>query len=367
MAMFSDQLELAVTPVSNTGSGSPVSGFGLSHSSGSASSPRDVFRGITRHVDAITLLWETVDGSVDEVNNLLVGFLGVRFLWAAPFSMNLAAQAWERCYRSECGSLLQFQRQPSKTVARLALCSGSLSKNSPLMLMHFLGASSALLDRFRASRIDIAVDDYSEALQLCDLCEAVDAGDIWGFRTARLIKGLGCSRGWTLYCGSRQAEAMVRIYDKRVESKGRIEAVRFEQEYKGSKAESLLAEALKQATAEEMLEYILGAWRGNVDFASKGNIKNRCRAARPGWWQEFLDRVKGSTCVMPAIRVAPTVVRAAGWIQRQVSKSLLAISMAVETVQFDRYLAKIMESVSPRGRAEAVAMANEYLWEYDIQ
>ena len=94
-------------------------------------------------------------------------------------------------------------------------------------------------------RFDGAIDDYSKTLSLDAVKAAQDANN---FAHAEVIgyhesgeRGKR-ERGKTITFGSRTSESYLRVYDKSIESHGEIDAIRYEVEFKGDKADLVFRE-----------------------------------------------------------------------------------------------------------------------------
>lgn len=89
------------------------------------------------------------------------------------------------------------------------------------------------------TRLDIAHDDYSKKFTPRDLMEYWLSGQVsTPARFARCVASKQ-SGSDTFYLGKRGSERMLRVYDKAAESQGEIDAVRWEFEYRGEKAQAV--------------------------------------------------------------------------------------------------------------------------------
>lgn len=93
-------------------------------------------------------------------------------------------------------------------------------------------------------------------------------------------------KGWTQYIGSGKSLSMLRIYDKHAESKGEMNAIRFELELKGEKADSFARQLLE--SVDSWYEIGVEALRGFVDFVDRGSDSNISRCKLLGWWQKIV-------------------------------------------------------------------------------
>lgn len=92
----------------------------------------------------------------------------------------------------------------------------------------------------KASRLDLAFDDYTKTFMPIDFCRFWTDGMIsTKYRMANLIMSSSLDGG-TFYLGDRSSGKMLRIYDKDYESKGQIKSVRYEVELHSDYANDML-------------------------------------------------------------------------------------------------------------------------------
>ncbi len=102
---------------------------------------------------------------------------------------------------------------------------------------------------FKCSRIDLAFDDFERLIEPFDLFQlAKFQGDVSGFRRVRWLEdvkiGGGSDGVISAMCAfGRRGEIgsgkFLRVYDKGLESDGKIDAVRWEVEFSGKKAQEV--------------------------------------------------------------------------------------------------------------------------------
>ena len=107
---------------------------------------------------------------------------------------------------------------------------------------HFLALCKLFrsFETFRATRFDVALDDYDKSIGYAELSSAVHERNYSGFRGGRNIEGFDSkvrgSFGWTFYFGSPQSDKVLRVYDKSIESGGDIDAYRWEAQFRAEYA-----------------------------------------------------------------------------------------------------------------------------------
>jgi hypothetical protein len=150
------------------------------------------------------------------------------------------------------------------------------------------------------SRMDPAADDYSHVLlRMSDVHQAAEAGFYVGckrYDARRPWKNRqGDLEGDTAYFGRRGSDGSgryVRFYDKRLESKGRVDCIRYEVEASQEYARALFASLASSHSPESFLRKIAEFLGGAIDFRlRKGCEKNIKRLQRCAWWQVIVDRL----------------------------------------------------------------------------
>lgn len=172
----------------------------------------------------------------------------------------------------------------------------------------------------KASRCDLAGDDWQRRVSPRDVRDAVVRGEVVTHtRRHRWIEDLGTKVG-TMYFGAPSSRQMVRVYDKREESGGIIDAVRWELQTRDEAAESLVR------------ELALGNWGATwasrlvqlVDFRDRGanELVNRC--PRLGWFEAIVGNAEKA--VVYDARPVASAEKAERWLYRQVGPTLSAMT-----------------------------------------
>jgi hypothetical protein len=180
--------------------------------------------------------------------------------------------------------------------AWLSLNADSVDLVPAAELLPFLRALDEL--GAKGTRIDVALDDYDRRLSIDMVEAAFNAGHVVGFRLGhrqnpkRWADGKLESTGDGFDLGARGSKGsgkFVQFYDKSLESRGAVNAIRLE--VRLSLERSTLAwECLVSSCSEESfhrkLREIVG---GAIDFKSKPHETHVHRRPRLGWWQDLLD------------------------------------------------------------------------------
>jgi len=190
------------------------------------------------------------------------------------------------------------------------------------------------------ARFDFAIDDYARELKLEDIRSAYDIGSYSICRRMKMYSSgvpgeAPVITGFSF--GSRQSDGYGRLYDKEIQSRDTdnpTDCIRFEVEFKGSKAKQLFKEYVAAATVEEALDLAAQYAVGIVDFIEKKDAHlDRC--PRLNWWSEFVNAV-GGTKRLRAVTVIRTIDTIVNFIDRQVKRGLALLHVCQGEIWFDQ-------------------------------
>ena len=143
------------------------------------------------------------------------------------------------------------------------------------------------------SRIDIAVDDHDEVLNIHKIYKSAKNGDWSGrFRKTRQIESnnsKGNDYGKTITFGSRRSNTFLRIYDKGKQERKAGHWIRCELELKKQNAQNAIA-LLMNGT--DLREIYFGILKSYINFKIASNDTNKSRWKLEPWWEEFLGNSK---------------------------------------------------------------------------
>lgn len=158
----------------------------------------------------------------------------------------------------------------------------------------------------KATRVDVNVDDYERRIKPSDLLQWSQDGHLCFFKKFTAIGNGRVGAGYlveTFYAGSRGRSgsgAYFRCYDKAIETKGEINAIRFETEFTGKKACEVFESLVERAGTglEELAKNLAGLVFGNIDFRvrRKGYRLRDCEQVPE--WRELVESAY-------AARIAP--------------------------------------------------------------
>lgn len=149
----------------------------------------------------------------------------------------------------------------------------------------------------KCGRFDVAIDDYSKVIDLDEVKKAQDEGNyahvqIFGYHESG-ERGKR-ERGRTITFGARSSESYLRIYDKKTETKGEIDCIRYEVEFKDDKAEQLLSAWLDHDFQDQQgaAKVLAGAALGAVRFCDRSSgEKNLERLNDLPWYAKLCSSV----------------------------------------------------------------------------
>lgn len=209
--------------------------------------------------------------------------------------------------------------------------------------------SSVFSSGGKCTRIDLKCDDFTRSMHPNLLEAACNAGNSTGFRKSSKHMDMSTkdyySAGWTLYFGSRTSDRFTRYYNAFPVHK--IEAWRYETEYKNGIANEI-ATMLTYAADDEMLLLLIAAnIAGNISFVDRsgtGSDKNVDRCPMLDFWKDFTDRL-GSLVRLSIPVVVPTIERSIEWLETRVAATLATISKyyGFDQLQLFKRLKKIGE------------------------
>lgn len=219
---------------------------------------------------------------------------------------------------------------------------------SPLRVREFL----QLLRGYgcKATRFDVAIDDYGKTISFDQVREALDQGNLKYFLSGSDVSGWGKNTGDCIYFGSRQSDKFGRYYNKFVESDGEIDAYRWEAEFKGADADMVFCKLADfEGSDSAWLAEVSSIGIGIFDFIDRSADKNVSRCPRLAWWDEFVSRFPGHVRYRTH-RVVTTIQRTKEWFGRSVSVAIATVRESMGNYDFYNWLnAEIAKGYSRMG------------------
>lgn len=181
--------------------------------------------------------------------------------------------------------------------------------------------------QFHCSRLDLKIDDYTKTVTPELAYQAYQDDNVSGFRShhwhssGNKQKGIGN----TLELGKRGSKGsgkFLRIYDKFIESGGKIDATRIELELSGDFALQYFA-YLATLPYEEFCKWIVNIICSCVKFVQRDKDGRLRNAELLPWWA-FIAKGREKISLCNAI-VVSSVEKAKQWISKQVAPMLATI------------------------------------------
>jgi hypothetical protein len=245
-------------------------------------------QGITKGIDWLNVVVEREQ--VPRVIELLNGYLGHKGERAEK-----GTQHYREAHRWESGALVAWTE--GRKDAWVSINGGSLALMTPAQHLQVMKELVEDLGG-KCSRVDCRVDVPPELLDLEWVHAAAEGEAFTGFRRylAMRPRVSGRLEGDQANFGRRGSSGsgkMVRIYNKTLESKGRIRANRIECEFSGERA-AMVGQALASSSNLESLGRKVGEYAvGQITFIDRrpdahGHID---RMGVLAWWRRILDQV----------------------------------------------------------------------------
>lgn len=286
----------------------------------------------TRFVAGIDWLSGTIHESrVDELKRVITGVFRDVFIPDLLGSCGFYQRSW----RSARGIVIGIEPYEAPGQNRQdAYLSIPAALIRSLSLDDFYFVCRRLKDdfKFRCSRIDFCLDDYSKKITPQRAYAAYKKGQVSGFERRRFIEGgsaPGQSSGSTLELGRRGKNGsgkFLRMYEKWLESDGKIDAARIELELSQKRARKAFDDFCLYPV-EEISDFISKVISGAVDFvqrSSEGRLRN---SKRVKWWSEFADDFGSIAYSIPVNQTC--LEKKVAWFKKQVAPTFAQILNAI--------------------------------------
>ena len=178
----------------------------------------------------------------------------------------------------------------------------------------------------KATRLDVALDDYGYIATPTQVLEALQGPDVVTHAKEYLVQRggkVGSSEltGATDYLGAPSSRQRLRVYDKGLESGGEMDCIRWELESRKEAAETMAVALAYQDWGQVMASRLVGF----VDFRDADSHSEVEKRGRLPWFQELVGLASKASAYLPkALRTAEQVVE---WLDRSIGP-MLAVSMS---------------------------------------
>ena len=206
---------------------------------------------------------------------------------------------------------------------------------------------------WRCTRVDVAWDDHERIIapwQVAEWAErkAFIGYRVWEHRAPR--KWDGERLGDQVNFGRRGEDGggeFLRIYDKRLESEGVIDAVRWEVEFSKAHADRV-GQSLARCETVEAFAALMGMCVGaSIEFRIyEGTHGHRMRGERPEFWERIVERL--GKVKMRIKRAKRSLEQTKEWIELSVASSLRMVQDAIGEEDCWAWLGQVVQDAQLR-------------------
>lgn len=296
-------------------------------------------------IDTLTIVLRKVwtVAAAREIVKLLEGELS-EVIEFCPNRPTFMMRQWDGCSKSSLRGVQLHWQAPSREEP------GQLRVHVPGLAIATTGQTSfrdciqvlCAMYGGECTRIDVAVDDGLKLTKMSDLFKAQRERNYKGVRSHRRVSsgGLNERDGVTCYFGSKMSDMQLRIYDKAVESKGKMDVIRWELQLRRYKAQEMCRVwlGIPGNSEKEVARALSGAVAGSVDFIdrSKGH-KDLTRCQRLPWWEKIRSYFGEAYRLKPPAPV-PLMEKKIGWICQSVMPSLATVKRYLGDCAFWQFM-----------------------------
>jgi hypothetical protein len=307
VTMINDKQEVSTTPSSNTGS----------IRQGASTS------GLTAHLDYLVVCG--VVDNVSVVENVLGAGFGSVFDWGNSTPRTIGVR-YDGYACDALGIMIAWRSlESSSSVAVRVSIPGKPLSHAGFARCRDVSRAFLALGCY-ATRFDWAIDDYDRKLNISTLHQSCRDGSMSGARNYTYMSSArvgGTDVGESLYLGSASSDKLVRVYDKNAESKGEINSIRYEVQWRDELAQAALLLYCADSDCDDTVSEISRRGVGAVRFIERvSEVASRCPLV--DWYQEFVNRV-GGWCKHSVSRLQTTITDKIRWVERSVAKTLALV------------------------------------------
>jgi DNA relaxase NicK len=205
-----------------------------------------------------------------------------------------------------------------------------------------------------ATRLDLAIDDHTQALDLTTMERHPIRSRIKnGARVVAQQDKDGNRNAATLYYGEPTSMTMVRFYDKQAQKGTDFPWVRCELQLRKDRAQTAMQ--LLHA-GMQVGELVVCYLKGHLTFVEPNPADtNRARWDAAAWWESWLGDVERLSLVVQG-KVAKTIEEAKGWVMKQLAPTLATIRRGISPTAWATFLQELDLSGQFRMRDKHWAM-----------
>jgi len=252
-------------------------------------------------------------------------------------------------YRSDVGAVVAWGMGGSASGDHFHVnLSGSFCRSvGAVAVLRFIQRLESLDCRVNYSRFDFCIDDYARRQNCEGIVAAVTAGN-YNTRLKRIqywndFHPDQGNRVLGVNFGSRGGLSYIRIYDKGIESRGEIDAIRYELELRDERA-TLQVKQLVHLPESEWQDNLISLFRATLDFVSYSNPEHKERGVPLGWWADITGGGDKSRLSIPKPKIS--IRRSVQWVHRQWSATFAMLGHAFGYQQMVDFLYQSSQQVT---------------------
>ena len=206
-----------------------------------------------------------------------------------------------------------------------------------------------------ATRFDWAIDDYTKVLPMQSIVALAEDECYYGARKFDLYKTRtkgSIEEGVTVYIGRAGGTQRLAVYDKFVESKGAIDAIRFEYRFFDEKADYFLDRYIRDGDCEVKAREISGYCFGRIGFVEKTGCKKKNIKLVRAW--EILSNAINEK-IASTIPTKPTTIEdKKKWIEKSIAPSLGILLADMGWGKFTKWLYELISQAKKKMKNSAI-------------
>lgn len=203
-----------------------------------------------------------------------------------------------------------------------------------------------------STRVDVALDDHEKFIELGKITEALKKGNFFNASETDYQESgkRGKNKGITLYFGSPKSDKRLCIYDKTIQSLGKMLGNRWEARFRRGAARAALYEWIEANlhSEETTARWCKNVVVGLIDFRDRSiDDANRNRCEVLDWFSSFCDELRANPARIRVGIQPATVQKSIDWVIKAVAPSL-ALIRSIITTDFQQFLQESIQAGGDR-------------------
>ena len=234
---------------------------------------------------------------------------------------------------------------PVAAQLKVALSGSVIAQADVALLAEYLGEVTTHLHP-ECTRVDFALDDVKKFISLRKINHARLRGNFFNASWKGIQAGgkRGEDEGISLYFGAVTSDKRLCIYDKFIESNGRIPGNRWEARFRKRAAKEVFSQWLQIANkTPEALPRAMQNWvLGLIDFRDRtGTDPNRDRCPVLSWFADLCEILSATPARVRISTPVQSIQKSIDWVIQAVAPSLFCIQ-SVLADQFPKFLENLL-------------------------